>query len=135
MLGYVAEIGPSELNKDTTNYYRLGDLVGLSGVEKAFEKPLRGNKGYKLKLYDVNGISAGSFNDGRDDILVANGENIKLTIDASLQLYVETLLSGKVGSVVAIEPSSGNILAIASSPSYDPNILSGKYFSNNYLEL
>ena len=102
----------SELNKDTTNYYRLGDLVGLSGVEKTFEKPLRGNKGYKLKLYDVNGISAGSFNDGRDDILVANGENIKLTIDAALQLYVETLLSGKVGSVVAIEPSSGNILAI-----------------------
>lgn len=135
MLGYVAEIGPTELNEDTTNYYSLGDLVGLSGVEKAFEKPLRGTKGYKLKLYDVNGMSAGSFNDGLDDVLVSNGKNIKLTIDASLQLYVEKLLYGKVGSVVAIEPSSGNILAMASSPSYDPNTLSGKDFSRNYIEL
>ena len=107
----------------------------MSGIEKAFENLLRGNKGYKLKLYDVNGISAGSFNEGLDDVLVSNGKNIKLTIDASLQLYIEKLLYGKVGSVVAIEPSTGNILAIASAPSYDPNTLSGKDFSTNYLEL
>ena len=134
-LGYVAEIGRNQLERDTSNYYALGDLVGLSGIEKAYEHILRGNKGYKLKLYDVNGISAGSFNEGLDDVLVANGKNIKLTIDASLQLYIEKLLYGKVGSVVAIEPSTGNILAIASAPSYDPNILSGKDFSINYLGL
>ena len=134
-LGYVAEIGPTDLERDTTDYYVLGDLVGLSGVEKAFEGLLRGNKGYKLKLYDVNGISAGSFNEGLDDVLVANGKNLKLTIDASLQQYIEKLLYGKVGSVVAIEPSTGNILAIASSPSFDPNLLSGKDFSSNYLNL
>ena len=96
---------------------------------------LRGNKGYKLKLYDVNGMSAGSFNEGLDDVLVANGKNLKLTIDVSLQQYIEKLLYGKVGSVVAIEPSTGNILAIASSPSFDPNLLSGKDFSSNYLNL
>lgn len=134
-LGYVAEIGPTDLERDTTDYYVLGDLVGLSGVEKAFEDLLRGNKGYKLKLYDVNGMSAGSFNEGLDDVLVANGKNLKLTIDASLQQYIEKLLYGKVGSVVAIEPSTGNILAIASSPSFDPNLLSGKDFSSNYLNL
>ena len=134
-LGYVAEIGPNDLERDTTNYYAPGDLIGLSGIEKAYENLLRGNKGYKLKLYDVNGISAGSFNEGLDDVLVSNGKNIKLTIDASLQLYIEKLLYGKVGSVVAIEPSTGNILAIASAPSYDPNTLSGKDFSTNYLEL
>ena len=114
-LGYVAEIGSNDLERDTTDYYVLGDLVGLSGIEKAFESLLRGNKGYKLKLYDVNGMSAGSFNEGLDDVLVANGKNLKLTIDASLQQYIEKLLYGKVGSVVAIEPSTGNILAIASS--------------------
>ena len=135
VLGYVAEIGPNDLERDTTDFYVLGDLVGLSGIEKAFEGLLRGNKGYKLKLYDVNGISAGSFNEGLDDVLVANGKNLKLTIDASLQQYIEKLLYGKVGSVVAIEPSTGNILAIASSPSFDPNLLSGKDFSSNYLNL
>lgn len=135
VLGYVAEIGPNDLDKDTINYYAPGDLIGLSGIEKAYENLLRGNKGHKLKLYDVNGISAGSFNEGLDDVLVANGKDIKLTIDASLQLYIERLLYGKIGSVVAIEPSTGNILAIASAPSYDPNILSGQDFSANYLEL
>ena len=80
-------------------------------------------------------MSAGSFNEGLDDVLVANGKNLKLTIDASLQQYIEKLLYGKVGSVVAIEPSTGNILAIASSPSFDPNLLSGKDFSSNYLNL
>ncbi|MEL0008473.1 MAG: penicillin-binding transpeptidase domain-containing protein [Flammeovirgaceae bacterium] len=134
-LGYVAEIGPNDLDKDSSNYYALGDFIGLSGIEKAYENILRGNKGYKLKLYDVNGISAGSFNEGLDDLIVANGKDIKLTIDASLQLYIEKLLFGKVGSVVAIEPSTGNILAIASAPSYDPNLLSGKDFSPNYMEL
>ncbi|MEC7857765.1 MAG: penicillin-binding transpeptidase domain-containing protein, partial [Bacteroidota bacterium] len=135
VLGYVAEINSFQLNTDSSNYYSAGDLVGHSGVEQSFERSLRGVKGYKLKLYDVNGVSAGSFNDGKEDILVSNGQKLKLTIDSQLQLYVERLLKGKVGSVVAIEPGSGEILAIASSPTYDPNLLSGKEFSKNYLNL
>ena len=135
VLGYVSEINSYQLNKDSSNYYSAGDLVGYSGVEQFYERLLRGVKGYKLKLYDVNGVSAGSFNDGKEDVLVSNGEKLKLTIDSELQLYVERLLNGKVGSVVAIEPRSGEILAIASSPTYDPNLLSGKEFSKNYLNL
>ncbi|MDG2342271.1 MAG: penicillin-binding transpeptidase domain-containing protein [Cytophagales bacterium] len=135
VLGYVSEINSYQLNKDSSNYYSAGDLVGYSGVEQSYERLLRGVKGYKLKLYDVNGVSAGSFNDGKEDVLVSNGKKLKLTIDSELQLYVERLLNGKVGSVVAIEPRSGEILAIASSPTYDPNLLSGKEFSKNYLNL
>ena len=135
VLGYVSEINSYQLNKDSSNYYSAGDLVGYSGVEQSYERLLRGVKGYKLKLYDVNGVSAGSFNDGKEDVLVSNGEKLKLTIDSELQLYVERLLNGKAGSVVAIEPRSGEILAIASSPTYDPNLLSGKEFSKNYLNL
>ena len=135
VLGYVSEINSYQLNKDSSNYYSAGDLVGYSGVEQSYERLLRGVKGYKLKLYDVNGVSAGSFNDGKEDVLVSNGQKLKLTIDSELQLYVERLLNGKVGSVVAIEPRSGEILAIASSPTYDPNLLSGKEFSKNYLNL
>tara|TARA_B100000959_G_C14945171_1_gene609539 strand:- start:121 stop:1929 length:1809 start_codon:yes stop_codon:yes gene_type:complete len=135
VLGYVSEINSYQLNKDSSNYYSAGDLVGYSGVEQSYERLLRGVKGYKLKLYDVKGVSAGSFNDGKEDVLVSNGQKLKLTIDSELQLYVERLLNGKVGSVVAIEPRSGEILAIASSPTYDPNLLSGKEFSKNYLNL
>ena len=135
MLGYVSEIGPNQLNLDSSNYYIQGDLIGTSGIEKSYEKDLRGVKGYKLKLYDVNGISVGKFNDGVEDKLVSNGRNIKISVDSQLQLYVEKLLEGKVGSVVALEPSSGEILAIASSPSYNPNILSGRNFSKNFLSL
>ena len=135
ILGYVAEINSHQLHKDSSEYYSAGDLVGYSGIERSYESSLRGVKGYKLKLYDVNGVSAGSFNDGKEDVLVSNGKKIKLTIDSGLQSYIESLLKGKVGSVVAIEPKSGHILAIASSPSYDPNLLSGKEFSINYLNL
>ena len=88
-----------------------------------------------MKIYDVRGESAGSFNNGLDDVIVSNGKDLKLTIDSELQQYVEELLFGKVGSVIAIEPATGNILAIASSPTYDPNILSGKNFSKNYMML
>ena len=135
VLGYVAEINSYQLNKDSSEYYSAGDLVGYSGIEQSYEQYLRGIKGYKLKLYDVNGVSAGTFNAGKDDVQVSNGDIIKLTIDSDLQSYVEMLLKGKVGSVVVIEPNSGEILAIASSPSYDPNLLSGKDFSSNYLKL
>ena len=135
VLGYVAEISSKNLDNDTSSYYNQGDLVGISGIEKMHELELRGQKGYKMKIYDVRGESAGSFNNGLDDVIVSNGKDLKLTVDSELQQYVEELLFGKVGSVIAIEPATGNILAIASSPTFDPNILSGKNFPKNYMML
>ena len=134
-LGYVAEVSYNDISSDTTNYYRQRDLIGKSGIEKNFEKDLRGNKGVRLKIYDVRGNESGSFKGGEDDIIVENGSEIKLSIDIKLQRYIEKLLEGKTGSVVAIDPSSGELLAIASAPSFDPNILSGRDYSKNYRNL
>lgn len=131
-LGYVAEINNNEILRDTSGYYKQRDLIGKSGIEKNFENDLRGIKGVQLKIYDVRGNESGRFNDGNDDLLVENGDRLKLSIDIKLQQYIEKLLKGKVGSVVAIEPKSGEILAIASAPSFDPNILTGKDYSKNY---
>ena len=135
LLGHVAEINLKQLNKDTSNYYKAGDLIGIGGIEKYYENVLRGNKGYKLKIYDVKGQSAGSYNNSSNDSLVSNGKQLHLSVDSKLQLYIEKLLYGKIGSVVAIEPSSGNILAMASAPTFDPNFLTGKNYSKNYLLL
>tara|TARA_Y100001936_G_scaffold49033_3_gene47605 strand:- start:697 stop:2514 length:1818 start_codon:yes stop_codon:yes gene_type:complete len=131
-LGYVGEISPNELKKDSLNYYSSGDFVGISGIEKSYESFLRGNKGYIYKINNVKGESVGDYNDKSNDIVVKRGKDIISTIDIDLQLYIEKLLLNKVGSVVAIEPSSGEILAIASSPSYDPNILTGRFYSENF---
>ena len=135
LLGHVAEINLKQLNKDTSNYYKAGDLIGIGGIEKYYENVLRGNKGYKLKIYDVKGQSAGSYNNSSNDSLVSNGKQLHLSVDSKLQLYIEKLLYGKIGSVVAIEPSSGSILAMASAPTFDPNFLTGKNYSKNYLLL
>jgi penicillin-binding protein 2 len=135
LLGHVAEINLKQLNKDTSNYYKAGDLIGIGGIEKYYENVLRGNKGYELKIYDVKGQSAGSYNNSSNDSLVSNGKQLHLSVDSKLQLYIEKLLYGKIGSVVAIEPSSGNILAMASAPTFDPNFLTGKNYSKNYLLL
>ena len=135
LLGHVAEINLKQLNKDTSNYYKAGDLIGIGGIEKYYENVLRGNKGYELKIYDVKGQSAGSYNNSSNDSLVSNGKQLHLSVDSKLQLYIEKLLYGKIGSVVAIEPSSGNILAMASAPTFDPNFLTGKNYSKNYLVL
>ena len=134
-LGYVAEVSYNDISSDTTNYYRQRDLIGKSGIEKNFEKELRGNKGVRLKIYDVRGNESGSFKGGVDDIIVENGSELKLSIDIKLQRYIEKLLEGKTGSVVAIDPSSGELLAIASAPSFDPNILSGRNYSKNFRNL
>ena len=135
LLGHVAEINLKQLNKDTSNYYKAGDLIGIGGIEKYYENVLRGNKGYELKIYDVKGQSAGSYNNSSNDSLVSNGKQLHLSVDSKLQLYIEKLLYGKIGSVVAIEPSSGSILAMASAPTFDPNFLTGKNYSKNYLLL
>ena len=112
-------------------HYRQGDYIGISGIESAYEPQLRGKTGVQFKLVNVRGVEKGSFKDGELDTLDTPGENLQVTIDLELQEYGETLMRGKVGSVVAIEPKTGEILSIISAPSYDPNTLSGSDYGKN----
>lgn len=134
-LGYIGEISGPRLEKDTTGYYVQGDYVGLSGMERFYENELRGVKGVKYKMVNVRGIDKGSFKDGEYDTASHEGSNITSTIDLELQKYGEYLMQGKTGSVVAIEPKSGEILAMISAPFYDPNELTGADFGKNYQKL
>lgn len=135
VVGYVGEVSRSFLNRDTTNYYHSGDYIGIGGVEKAYEEHLRGKRGATFKVVNVQGIIKDDYRDGEYDTLPQSGENIHLTIDLELQQYAERLMEGKVGSVVAIEPKTGRILALVSAPSYDPQLLSGKNLSKNFPDL
>jgi len=132
VLGYIGEISGSQLSRDSSRYYVQGDYVGHSGIESYYEPELRGKKGVKYKLVNVRGIEKGAFKNGDLDTLSIPGENLKSTIDLNLQLYGELLMQGKRGSVVAIEPKTGEILTIISAPTYDPNVLTGAKFSQNY---
>ncbi|MGK7397032.1 MAG: penicillin-binding protein 2 [Candidatus Cyclobacteriaceae bacterium M3_2C_046] len=134
-LGCIAEISDRELGRDTANYYNMGDYIGKTGVELSYEGPLRGKRGVKYKMVNVKGVEKGSFKNGQLDTISIPGKNLVSTIDIDLQNYVESLLDGKIGGVVAIEPSSGEILAMASAPTYDPNILSGREYGKNYVAL
>ncbi len=131
-LGYVGEINKSQLDKDTTDFYRMGDYIGISGIESTYEVELRGNRGVKWKMVNVRGLEKGSFKNGQNDTLSIPGNDLISTIDLDIQQYAEKLLDGKVGSLVALEPSSGEILSIVSAPFYDPNMLSGRDFSKNF---
>lgn len=134
-LGYVGEISKNQLDRDTTDYYRMGDYIGIIGLESSYENELRGTRGVKKRMVNVRGVEKGIFKEGRDDTLSIPGKNLISTIDLDIQLYAEKLLAGKVGSLVAIEPETGEILSIVSSPSYEPSRLSGKVFSENFMQL
>ncbi|MDN5212614.1 penicillin-binding protein 2 [Fulvivirgaceae bacterium BMA12] len=134
-LGYMREIDQKGLDRDTVNYYKKGDYIGISGVEASYEEPLRGKRGVQYKMVNAIGVVKGSFNNGTFDTLSIPGQNLHASIDITLQNYAEKLLNGKRGSVVAIEPSTGEILSIVSRPSYNPNILSGRDLSKNYRTL
>jgi penicillin-binding protein 2 len=134
-LGYIGEISSNQLDRDSSKYYKQGDYVGLSGIEGFYEKELRGVKGVKYKLVNVRGVDKGSFKDGEFDTASVAGKNLVSTIDLELQQYGEMLMAGKRGSVVAIEPKTGEVLAMISAPTYDPNLLTGALFGNNYMEL
>ncbi len=133
LLGYVGEVDERDLQRD--EYYRSGDYIGKSGIELAYEQVLRGEKGVKIQMVDVHGMPKGSYADGLYDSLPTPGAAITCTIDAELQAFAEYLLEGKVGSIVAIEPATGEILVMASSPTYDPDELIGKERGNNYARL
>lgn len=131
-LGYVSEISKQQLDRDEENIYRQGDYIGQSGIEAYYEKFLRGQRGVRYKLRDVDGVEKGSFKNGEYDTLSIPGQDLMCTVDIGLQEYGEYLFKGKSGSIIAIEPSSGEILAMVSGPSYDPNLLTGKNYSSNY---
>lgn len=129
-LGYVGEVSPVEIEKNP--YYKMGDYIGKSGIEKAYETELRGIKGLKIRMVDVFNREKGSYLEGRYDTAAVSGNDITMTIDLNLQEYGELLMKNKRGSIVAIEPSTGEILALISSPSYDPNLLVGRIRKQNY---
>ena len=133
LLGYVGEVNQRIVK--SIPYYKEGDYIGVSGIEKAYEDKLRGQKGVKLLLKDVHNNIKGSFNDGKFDIKSKPGKDLQSSIDIFLQNYGESLMKNKRGSIVALEPSTGEILCLVSSPNYDPNILVGRKRSENYLIL
>ncbi|TAF67715.1 MAG: penicillin-binding protein 2 [Cytophagales bacterium] len=136
VLGYIGEITKGQLDKDTTHSYVPGDYIGISGIEASYEKELRGRLGVKYTLVDAQGNDKGAYNSGISDTLAKAGKDLTLTIDVDLQQYAEKIMSNKRGSIVAIEPNTGEILAMVSSPTYDPNMLIvGKSFIKNYANL
>lgn len=132
-LGSLGEVPPSVLERD--KYYRPGEYIGINGLEKSYEEDLRGHKGIKVVLVDVHNRVKGSYQNGALDTAAVAGKNLYCTIDAELQQYAESLMVNKRGGIVAIEPATGEILAIVSAPSYDPNLLVGRERGNNYMTL
>ena len=130
LLGYVAEVNNQELEKDP--YYRQGDYIGKSGIEAAYEKELRGQKGTKVVMVDVFNRIKGAFKDEKYDTAAVSGGNLTCTIDAELQELAEKLMTNKLGGIVAIDPATGEILTLVSAPTYNPELLVGRARSKNY---
>lgn len=130
ILGYVSEVNEQDMENDS--YYQLGDYIGKSGIEKAYESVLRGVKGKRVVLVDVHNREMGSYDNGSEDVVAVPGTSIWSTLDMKLQRYGEELMQNKRGSIVAIEPKTGEILCLISSPTYDPNLLVGKARPKNY---
>lgn len=133
LLGSLGSVSEAFLKKNP--YYKPGDYVGIGGVESAYEPLLRGTKGVKVRERDTHGAIKGSYMDGLFDTLPVPGSNLESTIDARLQLLGEELMAGKVGAAVAIEPSTGEILMMVSSPTFDPEELVGRERGNNYMKM
>ncbi len=131
--GYVGEAGPGVIGNNP--YYRPGDYIGISGIERSYEELLRGRKGLRIRMVDVLNRDIGPFHDGQYDTLAQAGNDLWTTLDASLQIYGERLMQNKRGSIVAIEPGTGEILALVSSPSFDPGLLVGRQRTSNYRQL
>jgi penicillin-binding protein 2 len=132
-LGSVGEVSKRDIEND--EYYISGDYAGKNGVEKFYEKELRGIKGIEILLRDSRGRIKGKYEQGGQDVDPVSGKTLTLSLDIELQMYGEQLMKGKIGSVVAIEPSTGEILALVSSPSFNPSDLVGRKRSKNFTKL
>ena len=133
IFGSITQVNEKIVDKNP--YYNSGDLIGKQGVEESYEELLRGVKGVKYVQKDKYNREIGSYKDGKYDTIAVQGEDINLSIDSELQKYGEELMINKRGGIVAIEPSSGEILALVTAPSYDPGILVGRQRSKNYTQL
>lgn len=133
VLGSIGEVSQKKIEKD--EYYKRGDYAGRDGIEYTYEKQLRGEKGVEILLRDAKGRIKGRYENGKEDIAPKAGQNLTLTLDVELQILAEKLLKGKVGSIVALEPKTGEILAMASNPTFSPALLVGRQRSKNYNDL
>jgi penicillin-binding protein 2 len=133
VLGYIAEVDTAITNHNP--YYKPGDYIGKSGVEQSYEDVLRGTKGVKKVYVDVTNNERGSFGNGAFDTAAVPGKNLITTLDLDLQALGESLMQNKKGAIVAIEPSTGEILALISAPTYDPNLMVGRNLRRNYPKL
>ena len=133
LFGYVKEVDSADIAK-SEGFYKPGDYKGKSGLEKSYEEVLRGEKGVVNTIYDVHNTPQGSYADGKYDINAVSGERLISGIDMRIQKLGEELMMNKVGAIVAIEPATGEILSLVSSPGYDPNLLVGRNQGNNYME-
>lgn len=133
ILGNIREVSSADIDSD--RYYRPGDYTGDLGIEKSYEKALRGEKGVEILMKDAYGRIKGKYENGVHDVAPISGHNLTLSIDIELQKYGERLMQGKIGAIVAIEPSTGEVLALVTSPSYDPSLLVGKERGKNYSNL
>ena len=130
VLGDVAEVSPSDIEKD--DYYQPGDYIGKLGIERSYEKQLRGKKGMQILLRDAHGRIQGRYQNGKLDRRPIAGKKLTLGIDIELQALGERLMEGKIGSIVAIDPQTGEILCMVSSPTYDPRMMVGKRRSKSH---
>lgn len=133
ILGNIREVSATDVERD--HYYRRGDYTGDLGIEKSYENALRGKKGVEILMKDAHGRIKGKYENGIHDESPTAGHNLTLSVDMELQEYGERLMAGKIGAIVAIEPSTGEILALVTSPNYDPALLVGRQRGKNYSEL
>ncbi|MDE6648599.1 MAG: penicillin-binding protein 2 [Muribaculaceae bacterium] len=133
ILGNIREVNAKDVEND--RYYRSGDYTGDLGVEKSYEQFLRGVKGVEILMKDALGRIKGKYEDGIHDVIPEAGRDLTLSIDMDLQEYGEQLMQGKIGAIVAIEPQTGEILCMVSSPTYDPSLLVGSERGKNYASL
>ena len=131
ILGDIAEVSKGEIEDDP--YYKRGDFIGKLGVERSYETQLRGEKVVEILLRDAHGRIQGNYMNGSFDKAPVAGKNLKLSLDIELQALGERLLEGKIGSIVAIEPSIGGVLCLGSSPSYNPHLMAGKVIGEKQL--
>ncbi|EOR93221.1 Penicillin-binding protein 2 (PBP-2) [Arcticibacter svalbardensis MN12-7] len=132
--GYINEVVPSDITR-SRGYYKAGDYIGRTGVEKSYEDLLRGQRGVENQMVDAFNRPKGHFAEGAYDTLSVTGKKLISSLDRDIQILGEKLMVNKIGSIVAIEPSTGEILAFVSSPTYDPNLMVGREKGNNYMKL
>ena len=133
VLGYIGEVTDKQIEADP--YYTQGDYRGVGGLEQSYEPYLRGTRGVRYEVHDVHNKPVGKWQSGKFDVIPVSGKNLELSIDSKLQAFAERLMQGKRGSVVAIDPRTGEVLAYVSAPTYDPNQLVGPSRGNNYMAL